>query len=93
MPSRRRQNPTLRRHTDNAEGHVRCTGTPEALTKGWSFLHCLRSSASRILQIPDIKETFWKMMKENAAEVIRALKTWGAFIEAESASSDTIIDK
>lgn len=58
----------LRRDADNAEGHIRCIETPEALTKGWSFLHCLRSSASRILHIPDMVETFWKMMKWNAAE-------------------------
>lgn len=29
-------------------------------TNGWSFLHCLRSSAKRALQIPDICSSYKK---------------------------------
>ena len=34
--------------------HSRCKVWERRHTKGWSFLHCLRSSARRALQIPDM---------------------------------------
>lgn len=37
-------------------------------TKGWSFLHCLRSSWRRIMQIPDMVSCFRVVYGEGGGE-------------------------
>ncbi len=46
-------------------------------TKGWSFLHCLRSSARRALQIPDISFTREKERNKDMRIVAR-MRDWEA---------------